>query len=89
MLNIKVLGPGCEACDWLEQQTVAALETLADEDPSLEATIQHVEDYREIMRYPVMFTPALVVNEKVVCAGRIPPVDEIVGWLREALNGRA
>lgn len=89
MLNIKVLGVGCEACNWLEQQTVAALEILAGEDPSLEATIQHVVDYREIMRYPIMFTPALVVNEKVVCAGRIPPVDEIVGWLREALNGRA
>lgn len=89
MLNIKVLGPGCEACDWVEQQAIAALEMLAEENPSLEATIRHVEDYREIMKYPVMFTPALVVNEKVVCAGRIPTVDEVVGWLREALDGRA
>jgi len=89
MLNVKVLGAGCEACDWVEQQTVAALERLAEEDPSLEATIQHVQDYGEIMKYSVMFTPALVVNEKVVCAGRIPTVDEIVGWLREALDGRA
>ena len=89
MLNIKVLGAGCEVCDWVEQQTVAALERLAEEDPSLEATIQHVQDYGEIMKYSVMFTPALVVNEKVVCAGRIPTVDEIVGWLREALDGRA
>ncbi len=89
MLNIKVLGAGCEACNWVEQQTIAALETLAEEDPSLEATIQHVEDYHEIMKYSVMFTPALVVNEKVVCAGRIPTVEEIVGWLREARDGRA
>jgi protein-disulfide isomerase len=88
MLNIKVLGAGCEACNRVEQQATAALEMLAEEDPSLEATIQHVQDYGEIMKYSVMFTPALVVNEKVVCAGRIPTVDEIVGWLREALDVR-
>jgi len=63
--------------------TAAALE----EDPSLEATIQHVQDYGEIMKYPVMFTPALVVNEKLVCAGRIPTVEETIAWLREALDG--
>jgi len=89
MLNIKVLGAGCEACNLVEQQAVAALEELVGENPSLEATVQHVQDYGEIMKYSVMFTPALVVNEKVVCAGRIPTVDEIMGWLREALEGRA
>jgi len=87
MLNIKVLGAGCEACNWVEQQAVAALGTLVEEDPSLEATIQHVQDYGEIMKYPVMFTPALVVNEKLVCAGRIPTVEETIAWLREALDG--
>ena len=85
-LDIKVLGSGCEACDWLEQQAIAALETLAEEDPALEATILHVREYEEIMKYPVMFTPALVVNEKLVCAGRIPKVDEAIGWMREALK---
>ena len=88
MLNVKVLGAGCKKCNQVEQQAVAALETLAEEDPSLEATIQHVTDYGEIMKYPIMFTPALVVNEQVVCAGRIPMVDEVTGWLREALDER-
>ena len=87
MLDIKVLGSGCAACDWVQQQAVVALEMLAEEDPSLEATIQHVTDYGEIMQYPIMFTPALVVNEEVVCAGRIPQVEEVVGWLRAALDG--
>ncbi len=87
MLNVEVLGAGCKKCNQVEQQAVAALEALAEEDPSLEATIQHVTDYGEIMKYPIMFTPALVVNGQVVCAGRIPMVDEVTGWLREALDG--
>ncbi|MGB9870041.1 MAG: thioredoxin family protein [Anaerolineae bacterium] len=86
-LSIKVLGPGCAACDWVEQQAVAALEILAEENPDLEATIQHITDYAEITRYPILFTPGLVVNEKLVCAGRIPKVEEVVAWLREALDG--
>jgi small redox-active disulfide protein 2 len=86
VLNIKVLGPGCANCQRVEQQAVAALEALAVEDPSLEAIVQHVTDYEEIMKYPIMFTPGLVVNEQLVCAGRIPTVDEVIGWLREALD---
>jgi len=86
MLNIKVLGPGCPNCQRVEQRAAAALEMLAEEFPSLEATIQHVTDYGEIMQYPIMSTPGLVVNENLVCAGRIPKVDEVVIWLREALG---
>jgi small redox-active disulfide protein 2 len=86
VLNIKVLGPGCANCHRVEQRAAAALEMLAEEIPSLEATIQHVTDYDEIMEYPIMSTPGLVVNEQLVCAGRVPTVDEVVGWLREALD---
>jgi hypothetical protein len=85
VLNIKVLGPGCVNCYRVEQQAVAALEALAEEDPSLEATIQHVTDYGEIMKYPIMFTPGLVINEQLVCAGRIPSEDEIRQWLTSAM----
>jgi hypothetical protein len=81
VLRIKVLGPGCINCYRVEQQAVAALEALAEENPSLEATIQHVTDYEEIMKYPIMFTPGLVINEKLVCAGRIPSQAEVWKWL--------
>ena len=85
-LSIKVLGSGCANCQRVEQQAVEALEAQAEEDASLEATIQHVTDHEEIMQYPILATPGLVVNEKLVCAGRIPQVDEVLGWMREALK---
>lgn len=86
MLNIKILGPGCSKCYALEQAAAAALEEMAKEFPDLEATLEHLEDALEIEQYPVLFTPALVVNEKVLCAGRVPKRDEIIGWYRKALS---
>jgi len=83
VINIKVLGIGCPKCKRVEQRAVAALEALAEENPSLEATIQHVTEYAEIIKYPIMATPALVVNEQVVCSGRIPREEEVVAWLKE------
>lgn len=89
MLNIKVLGPGCAKCYSLERAAAAALEAMLEEKPDLEATLEHIEDMLEIEQYPVLFTPALVINEKVVCAGRVPKKEEIIAWYREALNHSA
>lgn len=86
MLSIKVLGPGCAKCYALERTARAALEQLLSEHSDLEATLIHIEDMEEISRYPVLFTPALVVNEGVVCAGRIPKKEEVIQWYRSALN---
>jgi hypothetical protein len=86
MLNIKVFGPGCAKCYAVERAAAAGLEVLAKDNPDLEATLVHIEDILEIEQYPILFTPALVVNEKVVCAGRIPKEDEVLGWYRAALD---
>lgn len=86
MLTIKVLGSGCTNCQLLEQKTTQALEGLAEERPEeFEATILKVTEHQEIKKYPIMFTPGLVVNEKLVSAGRVPSVEEIKGWLVQAL----
>lgn len=76
MLTIKVLGPGCAACKRLEALTRKVIDELG-----LEAQIEKVEDLDAILAYPILATPALVINERVVCAGRVPSRAEIAQWL--------
>ena len=71
-MNIKILGTGCPKCKTLEKITREVVE-----ENGFEATITKVTDIVEIMKYGVMATPALVVDEKVEIKGRIPSYDEI------------
>lgn len=71
-MDIKILGPGCPKCKTLDKITREVVEKNG-----INATITKVEDIMEIMRYGVMSTPALVVDEKVVIKGRVPSADEI------------
>ena len=79
MITIKVLGSGCANCKKLE-----ALAHQAAESMNLQAEFIKVTDYAEMMQYNIMFTPGLVVNEKLVSAGRVPSVAEISTWLADA-----
>mgnify|MGYP000377395472 CR=1 FL=1 len=79
MLNIKILGSGCANCKRLE-----AITRKVVEDNNLEAEIEKVTDMAEIMKYPILATPGLVVNEKLVSSGRIPTAAEIASWLKQA-----
>ena len=78
-MRIKVLGPGCANCKKLEQYAVAAVD-----DMGLEAEIEKVIDLGKILEYPIMSTPGLVIDEAVVCSGRVPSPDEVLGWVKEA-----
>ena len=78
-IQIKVLGPGCVQCDRLEQelmQVMAESGTIAD--------IEHIRDLKEIGRYGVMGTPALIIDGKVKSVGRVPPKNKLKEWLKEA-----
>lgn len=77
MLNIKVLGSGCPNCKRLEAETRAALDAAG-----IVYDLAKVTDYADIMAYGVLSTPALVINEKVVSAGRIPARTKIVELAR-------
>ena len=66
-MHVKVLGPGCANCQTLERVTREALAELG-----VDATVEKVTDYPTILGYGVMSTPALVVDEQVVVAGRVP-----------------
>jgi small redox-active disulfide protein 2 len=71
-MEIKILGTGCPKCKTLEKITREVVE-----QNGIDATVTKVEDIYQIMKYGVMTTPALVVNEKVEIKGRIPSADEI------------
>ena len=80
MLTIKVLGPGCQNCQNLASLTIQAVQAL-----NIEAKVEKVTDHTEIMKYKLLATPGLVINEKVVCAGRVPSAAEITSFVTSAL----
>jgi small redox-active disulfide protein 2 len=80
MLTIKVLGSGCANCKRVEQIAHKVIADLA-----IEAEVIKVTDYADIMKYNVLSTPGLVINEKVVSSGRIPTPAEVTTFLTNAL----
>ena len=78
-LEIKILGPGCANCDRLDREVMEAVSEL-----DFPAGIDHIRDIREIGKYGVMGSPALIINGEVKAVGRVPMRSEIRKWLKEA-----
>ena len=77
-IKIKVLGPGCPQCDQLEMELFSIMS-----EEGIIADLEHIRDIKEIGRYGVMGTPALVINEKVKSVGSVPPRYKIIEWLKK------
>ena len=77
--SIKVLGSGCKNCHTLFENTKAALEKM---DKNVD--VEYVTDMAEIAKRGVMSTPALIVNEKVVSAGRVLSPSDVENLLHKS-----
>ena len=76
-MNIKVIGAGCDKCDKLYANVLEAVRNTG-----VEAEVEKVEDLISMVRLGVMTTPTLMVDGKVVCAGKVAKADEIIKWIK-------
>jgi small redox-active disulfide protein 2 len=76
-MTIKVLGSGCDKCKKLESNVKDAIKALG-----IEASVEKVEDFKQIMAFGVMQTPALVIDEAVKSVGKVLTVDEVKQFLK-------
>ncbi len=81
MLDVKVLGPGCANCTKVAEIAHQVVDHL-----QVEANITKVTDRAAWKNYGLLSTPGLVVNEKLVCGGRIPSEAEVTTWITSALE---
>ena len=80
-MNIKILGTGCAKCQALEKSVNEAVNEL-----KLDATIEEIKDLKKILEYPILTTPGLVIDEKVVSFGKVLRKYEVVKLLTGAVS---
>lgn len=78
-MEIQVAGPGCPRCHATEKNVINACAEL-----NLAAKISHIYDVKEFAKMGVRFTPAVIVNGKIVVAGKVPTVGELKAILLQA-----
>lgn len=78
-MRIEILGTGCAKCNQLEQTARQAAARLG-----LTCEIEHITEIKEFAKRGVIFTPALVVDGKVLAAGRVPSDEELARLLDKA-----
>jgi small redox-active disulfide protein 2 len=77
-LVIKVLGQGCANCQAFSQRIMEVLSEL-----NLAADFEHVTDIKEIARYRILQSPALLINGKLVAVGRVPSKAQLNEWFKK------
>jgi small redox-active disulfide protein 2 len=80
-MNIKILGVGCSRCRNLES---TVKEIIAKND--IPAEVEKVTDIQEMIKYGILSTPGLVINEKLKSSGIIPKNEQILNWIKEEIN---
>lgn len=87
-LDVKILGPGCAKCKMLKRHAQVAVTMFAKEAPHVTVNLQSVGDLNEILRYEVLSTPVLIINEQIIAVGKVLRTEEILAHLRTAVADR-
>jgi small redox-active disulfide protein 2 len=77
-LDVKILGPGCQNCDRLEQMVYKVMS-----EEGIIGRAEHVKDLNEIASYGMVAIPALVINGEIKISGRLPKESQLRKWLKE------
>jgi len=78
-MNIKILGPGCAKCHQLEKVVDEVVSEIGGN-----IKVEKISDMKEIMKYPILMTPGLVIDEKLVVSGKVPSKAEINQFITNA-----
>lgn len=76
-MTVKILGAGCKKCKTLEEKVKEIIQLN-----NIDAAVEKVSDIQEMIKYGIMMTPGLVVNEQVKSSGVIPKDDQLLKWLK-------
>ena len=80
-MNIKILGTGCAKCNALEKTVTDVVQQM-----QIGADIEKVKDMKQILEYPILTTPGLVIDGQVVSYGRVPGKEEIEKMIKDAMG---
>lgn len=70
--QVKVLGPGCAKCKTTYNNVLEAVKQLG-----IEVDVAKIEDIEEMMKYNVLTTPVLMVDDVIKVKGRVADINEI------------
>jgi small redox-active disulfide protein 2 len=75
-MEIKVCGPGCASCEKVWKTVEDAIAAKG-----IEAIVTKVIDFQEMAKLGIFSTPAVVIDGKVMCVGRVPKQSEVEKWM--------
>lgn len=78
MISVKVLGTGCKRCSTLEE----LVKNVVREN-QIDAAVEKVTEIQEFIKFGILATPGLVINDKVISSGIVPSKEKILWWLTQ------
>jgi small redox-active disulfide protein 2 len=80
-MDIKVLGPGCHKCHELDKRAREVIKELG-----LDVSVEYVQDITSLVEYSILFPPGLIINDNLICSGKLLTKEEIKDIIVSAMN---